>query len=102
METARSIREDFLQQDAFSTDDAYSPLKKQFKLVSLILSFYHKCQKALESGVTIDDITSLPVIEKIGRAKTIAPDIFDAECDKIIDELDDQLSSISTPGIKKA
>jgi len=95
METARSLREDFLQQDAFSEDDCYAPLHKQFKLLELIISFHAHSKKALEKGAYIDEITALPAIEKIGRAKSISPEKVDDEYAAILAELDEQLAEIS-------
>ena len=54
METARSIREDLLQQNAFMDEDTYTSLHKQYKLMRLILSFYDICQQALEKGANIE------------------------------------------------
>lgn len=71
MESARSIREDFLQQDAMDPDDSYCPLDKQAALLSLILSFYRKGIQAVKSGADVEKIATLPVREKIGRAKNV-------------------------------
>ena len=70
METARSIREDFLQQDAFDADDAYSTLPQQYALMKLILSWSEKARAAASSGSDLDSIVSMPVRELIGRAKS--------------------------------
>ena len=70
METARSIREDFLQQDAFDADDAYSALPQQYALMKLILSWSEKARAAASSGSDLDSIVSMPVRELIGRAKS--------------------------------
>ena len=71
MESARSIREDFLQQDAMDPDDSYCPLDKQAALLSLILSFYRKGILAVKSGADVEKIAALSVREKIGRAKNV-------------------------------
>lgn len=71
MESARSIREDFLQQDAMDPDDSYCPLDKQAALLSMILSFYRKGIQAVKNGADVEKIATLPVREKIGRAKNI-------------------------------
>ena len=73
LEIARSVREDFLQQNAFEEFDAYTSLEKQDALISLIFSFEKKAREAISRGVSIDAITDLEVREKIGRAKE-APD----------------------------
>jgi V/A-type H+-transporting ATPase subunit A len=71
LETARSIREDFLLQDAFDITDSYSSTKKQFLILKLIMVFHENAEKAIENGVTIEKINALPVRAKIIRAKFI-------------------------------
>ena len=70
METARSIREDFLQQDAFDADDAYTSLPKQYALMKMILAWSEKARAAAEAGCDLEKIVSMPVRELIGRAKS--------------------------------
>jgi V/A-type H+-transporting ATPase subunit A len=69
LEGARSIREDFLHQNAFHEIDTYSSLLKQYKMLDLCLFFYNQAQDALSKGVLFNDIMKLPVREKIARAK---------------------------------
>jgi len=71
MEGARSVREDFLQQNAFDEVDTFSSLKKQFRLLKLVMSFYSEAEKALREGADIDEILSSPVRERIAIAKFI-------------------------------
>jgi len=71
LETARSIREDFLHQDAFDEIDTYTSIKKQYLILKLIIIFHESSQKALQSDVTIEQLNSLPVKAKIVRAKFI-------------------------------
>ncbi|MFP4498383.1 MAG: V-type ATP synthase subunit A [Vulcanimicrobiota bacterium] len=74
METAKSIREDFLQQNAFDKDDTYSSIEKQFLLMKLVMTFYYEGQRAIKQGVEIEHLIDIPVREKIGRAKFIPED----------------------------
>ncbi|HMM30213.1 MAG TPA: V-type ATP synthase subunit A [Clostridia bacterium] len=69
LEAARSIREDFLHQDAFHEVDTYSSLDKQAALLELILAYYDTSKDALEQGVPINALVRLPVREAIGRFK---------------------------------
>ena len=69
METARSIREDYLQQDAFNDVDAYAPLEKQLRMMRLVLAYYDEATAALADGRDIDALVALPVRERIGRFK---------------------------------
>jgi len=71
LETARSIREDFLLQNAFDLTDSYSSTKKQFLLLKLIMVFHENAEKVIESGVTTEKLNSLPIKAKIIRAKYI-------------------------------
>lgn len=72
MEAARSIREDYLQQNAFADIDAHASLHKQYKMMQLILSYYTLSQQALEKGASIEKLSALPVREQIGRFKDTA------------------------------
>jgi len=72
LEVARSIREDYLQQNAFDTGDSYASLEKQAALSDLILYFGEAAKRAIDAGVNIDAIAELPCREAIGRAKSVA------------------------------
>ena len=93
LEVARSLREDFLQQDAMSDNDSYSPLEKQCRLLRLIFSFEDKSRRALERGASIDEIADLPVRERIGRAKALPNDGYAPEFEKIEAELESELEA---------
>jgi len=71
LETARSIREDFLLQNAFDVTDSYSSIKKQFLILRLIIMFHENAEKVIKNGVTIEKLYALPVKAKIIRAKLI-------------------------------
>ena len=84
METARSIREDFLHQLAFHEVDTYTSLKKQLYMMQLILNFNDSCVAALKDGTTVEKLISLPVREKIGRFKYVHEDDIDGEYENVI------------------
>jgi V/A-type H+-transporting ATPase subunit A len=71
LEVARSIREDFLLQNAFNELDTYTSLGKQLHMLSIILEFYHQGLSALDNGVLLEEILALPVREEISRMKYI-------------------------------
>ena len=71
LEIARSIREDYLQQNAFHEVDSYASFAKQYKMLQLVLSFEDLANKALEAGVYLKDILALEERDKIARAKYI-------------------------------
>ncbi len=71
METAKSIREDYLHQNAFHEVDTYTSLYKQYRMMRLILGFYHEATAALDRDVELNALLNLPVREQIGRSKYI-------------------------------
>lgn len=92
LEAARSIREDFLHQDAFHEIDTYTPLKKQHLMMLLILAYYDLALKALEQGAPLNALVSLPVREQIGRYKYTEPDKIEPEYKRILDRLEQEIS----------
>jgi V/A-type H+-transporting ATPase subunit A len=97
IEVARSIREDYLHQNAFDEIDTYTSLDKQYRMLRLILDFADKGQMALDSGVNLSEVISLPVRERIGRAKYIPEDSI-AYFDEIESELAAQTSALINRG----
>ena len=87
METARSIREDFLHQLAFHEVDTYTSLKKQFYMMKLILNFNDEAAEAIVKGADIEDLSTLPVRERIGRFKYIEENHTDEEFAKLSTEI---------------
>ena len=93
LEAAKSIREDYLQQNAFHEQDTFTSLAKQDKMLNMVLNFYYQAKRALESNVYINDILSLEVRENIARAKYLSEeeigkiDEIDKEVVRKIDEL---------------
>lgn len=71
METAKSIREDYLHQDAFNDVDTYASLQKQFAMLKLILDCHTLCRDALDKGADLDDLLAINSRELIGRCKYI-------------------------------
>ena len=94
LEVARSLREDYLQQDMFDLVDGYTQLDKQSALIDLIFRFEDKAREAIEDGVDVQAISELPVREKIGRAKSIVYDKYKAEFKKIEKEIDDEIGEL--------
>ena len=89
LEAARSIREDFLHQNAFHETDTYTSMKKQYRMMKLILDYYRKAGVALENGVSIDRLVALPVRENIGRYKYTE----EADVDRVFEETEEMLNS---------
>ena len=96
METARSIREDFLHQDSFNEVDTYTELSKQYLMMKMILAYYDMGVEALKRGVSVEDLANLEVREKIGRFKYTRIQQVDEEYQKITEELEKEISSLKT------
>ena len=94
METARSIREDFLHQLAFHEVDTYTSLKKQLYMMKLILGFNDEAAEAINKGADIEEVAELPVREKIGRFKYIEEERTDEEFSKISVEISAELDGL--------
>lgn len=87
LETARSIREDFLHQNAFHEVDTYTSLNKQYDMMRLILSYYDKASDGLQKGASVEKLVSLPVREDIGRFKYTTEDNVSAEYERISNQI---------------
>ena len=74
LDVARMIKEGFLQQMAFDKVDRYCSPEKQVKMMRLYTDFYKESQKALNNGITLETIRSLPVVSQIIRSKYEIPD----------------------------
>ena len=86
LETAKSLREDFLHQNAFHEVDTYASMEKQFKMLKTIIQFHRAGMEALTKGASMNDVFNLPVRESIARMRYLE----EKEISKI-DELDDTL-----------
>lgn len=93
LEAARSIREDYLHQNAFHETDTYSSLDKQYYMMTVILEFYDKALAALKDGADINKIVAMPVREKIGRLKYAAEDKVAEEAADIVGRLETELAN---------
>jgi len=97
METAKSIREDFLQQNAFRDDDQFTSLKKQDRLLETILLFHEKALAAYAGGSALKEIFTAPVRERIARAKYLTEDEAPGVLDSIATDIDTQLVADAGP-----
>ncbi len=87
MEAARSIREDFLHQNSFHEVDTYTPLRKQYLMMKLVLAFYEQAVEALSKGASMKVLLGMDVRERIGRYKYTTAENIEAEYEKIMNEL---------------
>ena len=92
MEAAKSIREDFLNQNSFDEVDTYSSLRKQYLMMRLVMSFYEKAKAALEKGANVEHLIAMPSREPIGRFKYTPEDKIEDEFTRINDLLDGEVA----------
>ena len=97
METAKMIREDFLQQNAFIDEDAYSSYFKQFRLLDMVLEYDAACREVI-SASNVNKLFNIPARERIGRAKMVDQDKVAETFDAIIAEMKDEIRAIAEGG----
>ena len=98
METAKMIREDFLQQNAFVDEDAYSSYAKQFRLLDLILQYDVLCREALDKNADMNGLFAIDAREKIGRAKMADAASFSADYDAIAAQMKEEIANVIAGG----
>lgn len=87
LEASRSIREDYLQQNAFDEIDAYTSLEKQYQILKMILRFYSEAVTALKCGADVTRILSMDIRERIARAKYVREEEISSYMEDTADEL---------------
>lgn len=97
LEVARSIREDYLQQNAFQDVDTFTSLEKQDKMLDLVLKFYRESIRGLEKHVYLNELLQLPVREAIARAK-YTEEANIAKLDEISEEITRQVDELINRG----
>lgn len=95
LECTRSIREDYLHQNAYHEVDTYSSPKKQYLLLKTILSFYEKSLAALQEDAPFSKLVGLPVREQIGRMKYVPETEIEARCDEISRQMSEQIRALT-------
>ena len=98
LETAKMIREDFLQQNAFVDIDSYSSYDRQALLMHIILEYDKLCREAMNRGAELDGLIEIPVREQIGRAKLVSEDRYKEEYKRIYEDMKSQIESIMGGG----
>ncbi|KAF2958990.1 ATP synthase subunit A [Thermotoga sp. Ku-13t] len=93
LETARSIREDFLHQNALHEVDTYTSPRKQYLMLKNIMNFYRIASKLLDEGVPLQSILKLPEREKIARMKFVSESRI-SEIENLIKEVEEKLLSL--------
>ncbi|HEX9014164.1 MAG TPA: hypothetical protein VF813_11625, partial [Anaerolineaceae bacterium] len=94
LETARLLREGFLQQSSFDEVDAYSDVQKQIRMLDLILHFHEKGKRIVRRGAPISVIHNLPVVNTLIRMKSTVPNDQVEKLDGIQKEIDEQMDKL--------
>ena len=95
LESARSLREDFLHQNSFDEIDTYTSMNKQYKMLSLVMMFYYEAQKALTLGADFDAVIKLAIRDDIARFKYIPEQEVDRWFDLRKEQLLAQLGELT-------
>ncbi len=94
LETARLLREGFLQQNAMDDVDAFSTVQKQIRLLDLMLHFHERALRIVKHGAPISVIHKLPVVDTLIRTKTLVPNEELGKLDDIRKSIDAQMSEL--------
>jgi V/A-type H+-transporting ATPase subunit A len=96
LETARLLREGFLQQNALDAVDGYSTVEKQIQMLNLILHFHERAERIIRHGAPITVIHDLPVVEDLIRMKTVVPNDRLASFEDLKKKIDEQMDQLET------
>jgi len=96
LETARLLREGFLQQSAMDPIDAYSTIQKQIRMLFLFLHFHELAQKIIKHGAPISVIHNLPVVGTLIRMKELVSNDELTKLDDIQKQMEDQMAQLDT------
>jgi V/A-type H+-transporting ATPase subunit A len=94
LETARLLREGFLQQNAMDDVDAFSTVQKQIRMLDLMLHFHERALRIVKQGAPISVIHGLPIVDSLIRMKTLVPNDQLGKIDDLRSSLDEQMSRL--------
>ena len=98
LETAKMLREDFLQQNGFMEVDWYSSYERQDKMIQMILDYDKLCRAAIEKGAPVAELFTIPFREKMGRAKSVPDDQFKEVYAQMAREMEEEIEAIAAKG----
>lgn len=98
LETARMVREDFLQQNAFVDVDSFSSYKRQYLMLKMVLDYDVQCRAALEKGADLNALFAIEARNGIGRAKSVPEDQYEAVYAKIFSDMEAQIAALAEKG----
>lgn len=94
LDCARSIREDYLHQNAFDDVDTYTSLNKQYGILKSILTWYQEGLKSLEENVSYHKLVNMNILERIGRMKYVVEDEFSKEFEEVLTEMNREFEEL--------
>ncbi|MBL4932348.1 V-type ATP synthase subunit A [Clostridium paridis] len=97
LEVAKSLREDYLQQNAFHEIDTYASLEKQYRMLKLVLAFHKEAERALDAGIYLEKVLELEIRDKIARSKYVSEKEL-SKIDKTLDELKEAVDALIAEG----
>ena len=98
LDVAKSVREDYLQQNSFHEVDTYTSLNKQYKMLKLVIGYKREAERALDAGVYLKDIMAMEDLkDRIARSKYIHEDDI-AKIDQIYDDLHAAIDDLISKG----
>jgi len=98
LETAKMLREDFLQQNGFMEVDWYSSYERQDKMLEMILDYDTACREAIAKGAPIADLFTIPFREKMGRAKSVPEETWSATFAQMAEEMRAEIEEVTAKG----
>ena len=98
LEAARMVREDFLQQNAFTDVDGYSSYDRQERLLAMILRYDHLCREAIAGGADARKLFAIPAREQIGRAKSVPAEEYPKVYEEITAQMEREIAAIAEEG----
>ena len=98
LETARMIREDFLQQNAFTDVDGYSSYDRQERLLAMILKYDRLCRDAIAKGASTAALFQIGAREKIGRAKSVEVEEYKEAYAAMSAQMETEIAEIAAKG----
>ncbi|MDD6920751.1 MAG: V-type ATP synthase subunit A [Eubacteriales bacterium] len=94
LEACKSIREDYLHQNAFHEVDTFTSLEKQYMLMRLVMDYYTLARDAVKNGASLNALTKLEVRERIGRFKYVEEKDTKQTFEDIRKELKDSIAAL--------
>ncbi len=98
LETAKMIREDFLQQNSFVDIDSFSEYDRQGRMMQMILDYDRLCRDAAAAGAAVNDLFNIPARVGIGRAKSVPADKYKDAYEMLTNEMEEQIRALAEKG----